>query len=180
MHIIILHTATGCALYTRSISTITGILIHAPSLRPTDFPRCLPTKLLLLRYGPFIVTYNTHFYFPAHCWEFWGAPSIYADAISMIQPARAPERWENIFRTVIVNKKHTVLISLVRVEQKSTNLPARAHLGEHTFGCQRYRACNLWVPVAFKIDDDQFDSLQKRSAVCEMRCINTTSPTSSC
>ena len=88
--------------------------------------------------------------------------------------------WENIFRTVIVNKKHTVLISLVRVEKKSTNLPARAHLREHTFGCQRYRACNLWVPVAFKIDDGQFGSLSKIFTVCQMRCINTTSPTSSC
>ena len=60
--------------------------------RPTDFPRCLPTKLPLLRYGPFTVTYNTHFYFPAHCWKCWGAPTTYWDAISMIQPVAAPER----------------------------------------------------------------------------------------
>ena len=58
--------------------------------RPTDFPRCLPTKLPLLRYGPFTVTYNTHFYYPAHCWKCWGAPTTDWDAISMIQSVAAP------------------------------------------------------------------------------------------
>ena len=51
--------------------------------------------------------------------------------------------WENIFRTVIVKKKHTVPNLIVGVGKKSGDLPARAHLREHTFRYQRYRACNL-------------------------------------
>ena len=50
---------------------------------------------------------------------------------------------ENIFRTVIVKKKHTVPNLIVGVGKKSGDLPARAHLREHTFRYQRYRACNL-------------------------------------
>ena len=42
--------------------------------------------------GPFTVAYNTHFYYPAHCWKCWGAPTTYWDAISMIQPVAAPKR----------------------------------------------------------------------------------------
>ena len=87
---------------------------------------------------------------------------------------------ENIFRTVIVKKKYTVHILEACVAKQVNGLTRRAQAREDTFGYQRYRACNLWVSSAFKIDDGHFDRLHKRSTVCEMRCINTMSPTRAC
>ena len=93
--------------------------------------------------------------------------------------------WENIFRTVIVKKKHTVHILEVCVAKQVNGLTRRAQARGDTFGYQRYRACNLWVSSAFKIDDGQsgcslFGSLYKIFTVCQMRCIKSTSPTGLC
>ena len=45
------------------------------------------------------------------------------------------------------------------VAKQVNGLTRRAQAREDTFGYQRYRACNLWVSSAFKIDDGQFGSL---------------------
>ena len=90
IHIIILHRG-----WVRCVHKINIYHHRHPypcPFRPTDFPRCLPTKLPLLRYGPFTVTYNTYFYFPAHCWKCWGAPTTYWDATLMIQSVAASKR----------------------------------------------------------------------------------------
>ena len=66
------------------------------------------------------------------------------------------------------------------VGNQVNGLTRRAQAREATFGYQRCRACNFWVPAVFKIDDGHFDSLHKILPNCQMRCINNMSPTSLC